>query len=72
MQVEIIRFPKQISPLFTLTFAKRGIRRDRRVYAWKIVTTACSTVITSIIRDLSPLFCAESSHGKSFPHVPVR
>ena len=24
------------------------------------------------IRDMSPLFCAHSSHGKSFQHVPVR
>ena len=30
MQVELIRFRK--SPLFTFTFAKRGIQCDRRVY----------------------------------------
>ena len=31
MQVELIRFRKKISPLFTFTFAKRGIQRDSRV-----------------------------------------
>ena len=39
MQVELIRFLKQISPLFTFTFAKRVIQRDPRVYAWKVLTT---------------------------------
>ena len=42
-------------------------------YAWKVVPTcACSIVITLIIRDMSPPICAQSMHGKSFPHVPVR
>ena len=46
MQVELIRFLKNISPLFTFTFARRGIKRDPRVYAWKVVTIeACSIVI---------------------------
>ena len=35
MQVEVIRFRKKISNLFTFTFAKRGIQRDRRV-TWKV------------------------------------
>ena len=37
-QVELIRFRKKISPLFTFTFAKRGIQRNSRVYAWIVVT----------------------------------
>ena len=38
-QVELIRFRKKISPLFTFTFAKLGIQRDSRVYAWIVITT---------------------------------
>ena len=73
MQVELIRFRKKISPLFTFTFAKRGIQCDSHVYAWIVFTTyACSIVITLIIRDTSPLFYAQSLHGKSFPDVHVR
>ena len=37
IQVELIRFRKKISTLFT--FAKRGIQRGRRVYAWEVVRT---------------------------------
>ena len=28
----------KISPLFTFSFAKRGIQRDSHVYAWRVVT----------------------------------
>ena len=73
MQVELIRFRKKISPLFTFTFAKRGTQRDPRVYTWKVVTRCpYSIVITLVIRDMSPLSGAQSSHRKSFPHVHVR
>ena len=47
MQVELIRFRKKISPLFTFTFVKPRIHHDSRVCAWIVVTTsACSIVIT--------------------------
>ena len=39
MQVELIRFRKKISHLFTFTFAKRGIQCDSRVYARIDITT---------------------------------
>ena len=39
MKVELIRFRKQISPVFTFTSAKPGNRRGQRVYAGKVVTT---------------------------------
>ena len=39
MQVELIRFRKQISHLFTFTFANRGIQSDSVVYTWIVVTT---------------------------------
>ena len=77
MQVEeLIRFcTKIISSLFTFTIAKRGIQRDSHIYPWIVVTAyACSIVfvITLIILDMSSLFCAQRSHGKSFPDVHVR
>ena len=56
--------------------AKRGIQCDRVFTLGKSLQhlKACSIVlvISLIIRDMSPLFCAQSSPGKSFPHVPVR
>ena len=39
IQVELIRFCKKNVGFFTLTFAKRGIQLDSRVYAWVVVTT---------------------------------
>ena len=73
MQVELIRFRK-ISPLFAFTFAKQGIQRDRRVYAWKVITGyACSIVISLIIRDKwAAMCCAPSSHRESFTRVHVQ
>ena len=57
-------------PVKNFAFAKRRIQRDPRVYTWKVITTlACSIVITLIIRDMSPLFYAQSSHRKSFPRA---
>ena len=39
MQFALIRFRKQISSLFTFTFAKLCIQRDSRVYAWIVFAT---------------------------------
>ena len=50
MQVELIRFLKNISPLFTFTFAKRGIQRDPRVYAWKVVTIEACSIVGGLIQ----------------------
>ena len=39
VHVELILFRKNISRLFTFTFAKRGFQCDSRVCAWIVVTT---------------------------------
>ena len=38
MQFELMRFRKKYQ-LCSLAFAKRGVQYDRRVYAWKVVST---------------------------------
>ena len=39
MQVALVRFRKNTSHLFTLSFSNRGIQCDSRVYAWIVITT---------------------------------
>ena len=39
IQVELIRFRKNIDFVHVYVCEKRGIQCDRRVYAWKVVTT---------------------------------
>ena len=55
MQVELIRFRKNIDFIDVGNFEVGISFRDRRVYEIGLIA----------IRDVSPLFCAGRSHGKS-------
>ena len=70
MQVELIQFRTKILPLFTFTFAKRGIQRDPRVYTWKVVP-ACSISSNSTIICYSSLrfWLSRSTCDREWTHV---
>ena len=71
MRVELIQFRKKYR-LYSRLLSEEFNTIDVFTLGMSLQHMPVRIVITLIIRDMSPLFCAQSLPGKSFPHVPVR